>query len=90
MMVNGVPLLSVQICDWAEALHLNLLWELVLHLTLSKLFWQQVGLWESMWAARRHKAIWCEQEALWLREQHKSVIFLSVAINIINRISYYK
>lgn len=33
--MNSVPLLSIQISYRAESLHLSLLWEPVLHLTLS-------------------------------------------------------
>lgn len=33
--MESVPLLSIQISYWAEAPHLSLLWESVLHLTLS-------------------------------------------------------
>lgn len=72
----NIPFLSIQISDWAEALHLNLLWEPVFHLILSSLSWQQVGLWESVCAARRHKMIRCGEEPLWWREQHTYVIVL--------------
>lgn len=75
--VNSVPLLSIQIGDRAEALHLNLLWELVLYLDLSELSGQQLGLWESVWAARSHKLIGSSQEPLWLREQHKNIFSFS-------------
>lgn len=33
--MDSVPVLSIQIGYWAEAPHLSLLWEPVLHLTLS-------------------------------------------------------
>lgn len=33
--MNSIPLFSIQISYWAEALHLSLLWEPAFHLTLS-------------------------------------------------------
>lgn len=62
--MDNVPLLSIQVSNRTEALHLNLLWKPVLHLYLSQLPWQEVGFWEGVRAARCDKLIRSRQEHL--------------------------